>query len=403
MSTNRSTDTIKAASSPPSAVPLEIEADDDRWGARRWALCLRIAANLAAASIAWAVGGCSSIGPATVPRDRADYSTAISDSWKQQTLLNIVRVRYGDFPIFMEVAQVISGYAVTTSATAGLSAANFTSSSVGGPAAVGGSAAVGATYLDRPTIVYAPLTGTDFIKTLMSPVPPSAVLFLLQSGYAATVVLPLTVDSINGVANESRRAGLSRPVSPEFVRLTQLLYELQQANALQIRIDRGKDKTETSVIGFPPVNVAPVVALKIAEVGRILHITNLGQTHQVLYGGWSGKGDEIAMTTRSMLQLMQEIGILAQIPEADIAGGKATPGASSIPSSTTERLPLLNIESGSAPPAEAYAAVRYKGHWFWIADNDVRSKSIFTGVMLLFSISDVGVRTPPPVVTIPAQ
>src|SRR6476661_315935 len=155
----------------------------------------RIRASLAAALIASATGACSSIGPATVPRDRADYSTAISDSWKQQTLLNIVRVRYGDFPIFMEVAQVISGYAVTTTAGASFGAANFTSSSVGGPAAIGGSAAIGAAYLDRPTIVYAPLTGTDFIKTLMSPVPPAAVLFLLQAGYPATVVLPLTIDS----------------------------------------------------------------------------------------------------------------------------------------------------------------------------------------------------------------
>lgn len=44
-----------------------------------------------------------------------------------------------------------------------------------------------------------------------------------------------------------------------------------------------------------------------------------------------------------------------------------------------------------------------KGRWFWIPDNDIRSKSLFTGVMLLFSISDVGVHTPAPVVTIPAQ
>ncbi len=34
--------------------------------------------------------GCTNIGPKTVPRDRFDYNTAISDSWKEQTLLNMV-------------------------------------------------------------------------------------------------------------------------------------------------------------------------------------------------------------------------------------------------------------------------------------------------------------------------
>ena len=36
------------------------------------------------------LGGCASIGPATVARDRFDYITAISDSWKAQMLLNVV-------------------------------------------------------------------------------------------------------------------------------------------------------------------------------------------------------------------------------------------------------------------------------------------------------------------------
>ncbi len=87
----------------------------------------------------------------------------------------------------------------------------------------------------------------------------------------------------------------------------------------------------------------PDVAAKIAEMRRILHLTGSGQSLQVRYGGWSGKGDEIAMTTRSMLQVMLELGILAQVPEADIAGGKATPAqaasrrplASDHPSSTS--------------------------------------------------------------------
>ena len=45
------------------------------------------------ASIVLPSGACSSIGPPTVTRDRSDYGVAIGDSWKQQTLLNIVKLR----------------------------------------------------------------------------------------------------------------------------------------------------------------------------------------------------------------------------------------------------------------------------------------------------------------------
>ena len=154
----------------------------------------RISAILATALVASTAGACSSIGPTTVARDRSDYGAAIGNSWKQQTLLNIVKLRYGDFPVFMEIAQVIAGYQLQTTVGAGVSAQNYTMSSVGGPVAVAGSAAAAATYIDRPTVIYAPLTGNDFIKKLMTPIPPAAVLFLLQSGYSAVLVMQIAVE-----------------------------------------------------------------------------------------------------------------------------------------------------------------------------------------------------------------
>ena len=77
---------------------------------------LRIVTVLLLSSI---ISGCGSIGPNTVYRDRFDYITAISESWKQQTLLNIVKLRYADVPVFMEVGQVISGYELETTISAG--------------------------------------------------------------------------------------------------------------------------------------------------------------------------------------------------------------------------------------------------------------------------------------------
>ena len=66
--------------------------------------------RLAAVVLAGLVAACTGIGPGTVPHDRIDYGSAIGNSWKEQTLLNIVKLRYADMPIFLDVSQVIAGY-----------------------------------------------------------------------------------------------------------------------------------------------------------------------------------------------------------------------------------------------------------------------------------------------------
>jgi hypothetical protein len=140
--------------------------------------------RLAPVVISLLLATCSSIGPATVPYDRIDYGTAIGNSWKEQTLLNIVKLRYSDMPVFLEVAQVIAGYQLQGTLGTSFTAGNFNAAVIG-PFTATGSATAAGTYTDRPTVIYQPLTGVDFLKRLMTPIPPSSVLFMLQSGYAA--------------------------------------------------------------------------------------------------------------------------------------------------------------------------------------------------------------------------
>ena len=81
--------------------------------------------RLVAGSLSLSLAACSSIGPTTVPQDRIDYATSIGNSWKDQTLLNIVKLRYGDLPIFLEITQVIAGYQVQTTIGASFSGREF--------------------------------------------------------------------------------------------------------------------------------------------------------------------------------------------------------------------------------------------------------------------------------------
>jgi len=118
--------------------------------------------------------GCTSIGPATVPRDRFDYTSAVAESWQRQLLLNMVKIRYGDTPMFVDVGQIVSGY--TLQSTVSVSG-NLYNTQGFSPGTTVGSVGAGAQgqFTDRPTITYTPLTGEQFARQLLSPIPPAAV------------------------------------------------------------------------------------------------------------------------------------------------------------------------------------------------------------------------------------
>jgi len=357
-----------------------------------------MAGRLAAAVLAALVAACAGIGPGTVPHDRIDYGSAIGDSWKEQTLLNIVKLRYADMPIFLEVSQVIAGYQLPSAVTGSVTLGNFTANLIDRLTAAGTATAAG-TYTDRPTVVYSPLTGVDFLKRLMTPVPPSAVLFLLQSGYVADRVMPIMLNSINGLNNQSNR--LRRPADPEFTRLVELIREGQLAAAIQIRVERPKEGAESSVLIFGP-SKDPQLAARGKEIKSLLGIKPDLREVRVNYGGYSGRDDEIDMMTRSMLQIMLEFAAVIQVPEADVVEGKAGPGFVDTQSAALNG-PPLRVQVTDAPPRDAYVSAQYDKRWFWIADNDIQSKYTFATIMLLFSIAETGVRGSAPIVTIPAN
>ena len=173
--------------------------------------------------------GCGSIGPGTVNRDRFDYTRAIAESWKTQMLVNIVKLRYNDTPVFLDVPSVISQYAIQGKIDLG---AGWNTALGGGDTQTLG---VEGLYAERPTITYAPLSGEKFTKSLLTPIPPASLVFLIQSGWPVKTMFELCVKSVNDLDNRSTSPAFARSLDPEFQRLVERMARIQRAGAVGAR------------------------------------------------------------------------------------------------------------------------------------------------------------------------
>jgi hypothetical protein len=343
-----------------------------------------------------ALTGCHSIGPRSVATDRFDYSSAIADSWKQQTLLNIVKIRYLDLPVFVDVASIVAGYSLQTGISVGGTLS--TDKAIQGNFFNSSGQAI---YTDRPTITYTPMTGQKFLRGLITPIEPKNIFFMLQSGYAADFVLGLTVESLNGVRNRSTTAGTVRNADPEFVRALQLMREMQMVGAVGMRVEESKDQAATAVMFFRQDNLPPELLEKSHEIRRLLKLPEDQMKFTLVYSPVAGPGDELAVGSRSMLQIMSAMASYTEVPESDLKEGRATP--SMLPADRVGNSDPVRIKCNKDKPANAFAVVQYRDQWFWVDDRDWRSKRAFTAIMFLFTMVETGASEKLPLITIPAQ
>jgi hypothetical protein len=344
---------------------------------------------LVAAVLAFVLAACANVPPQAIAVDRLDIGEAVAGSWKRQTLLNVVRLRYGDAPMFMDVASIINSYSVTRKAGASAQLPSRDDPNVLGLNAEG-------TWSNTPTVTYQPLVGSRFTTSLLQPIPPTAILRLTQSGWSAVLVFRTVLRSINGLRNAS--AGM--PADPRFRELLAAVDRIQQAGGFDMRLQPRPDGTATVLV--LPDATREDAALEAArrQLVALLGVREDATELDVVYGRSPRSRDEIAMITRSMLEIMIELGFSIDLPAADAASGSTLPGRGH---GTDAADQPVHIRSGTEAPADAYAAVKYRDHWFWIDGSDIGSKSAFTFMLILFSLAETGQSASTPLVTVPSR
>jgi hypothetical protein len=191
--------------------------------------------------------GCGTIGPGSVTRDRFEYTSAVAESWKTQMLLNLVKLRYGDTPVFLDIGQIVSGYTVQSTFSASGNIFNFARGLI--PTDPLSSIGLGAQgqFTDRPTISYSPLLGERFGRAMMAPIPPPTIMSLTQAGNPVDMAFRLTVHAVNGIKNRYGGQLRARPADPEFYPLLERLRRIQDAGAIGMRLRR-TDREEATVV-----------------------------------------------------------------------------------------------------------------------------------------------------------
>jgi len=338
--------------------------------------------------------GCSGIGPSTVPRDRFDYTAAISDSWKNQMLFNMVKIRYGDAPVFLDVSSVISQYQLAGALNLGATI-NYP------PTSTSGSLGWAGTYVERPTITYTPIMGDKFARSLMSPVPPPAILSLMQAGYPVDLVFRLLVQEINGVRNRFGGEARARSADPEFYSLIEKLRQIQSSGAIGMRFTR-KEKEEATFMVIRGERDPAIEALS-AEVRKILGLAPHAKEVNVVYGAVSRDDKEIAILTRSILEVLIDISADIEVPAAHVEEKRVNPTHVEEAIKDGKIFPLIRIHSSSEKHKDAFVSIQYRDTYFWIDDRDLMSKKIFSFLMFVFTLVETGEKGTAPIVTVPTN
>jgi len=252
-------------------------------------------------------------------------------------LLNLVKLRYGDAPVFLDVASIITQYQVQGSVS--LSGSWFNNPSLYPAQVLGGAG----TYSDRPTVTYSPLVGERFARSLMTPIPPSAIISLMQAGYPADLVLRLTVHSINGLQNHYGGQARAKEADPGFYRLIELLRQQQRSNAIGMRLAKMDDRQASLLIIRGHTDEESKARSE--EIRKLLGLNPTVTELRVAYGSVAKDDQEIAILSRSMLDVLIDLASYIEVPAKHVEEKRVNP---TLPAGTYggKRVPpLLTIHS----------------------------------------------------------
>jgi hypothetical protein len=295
--------------------------------------------------------GCSAAAKA-VRTNYAGFNETIQYNNSQQMLLNLVRLKYRDTPLFLKVGALSTSYSMGGSVE--LSAGRVSNHSLLG-AEMGGSFSV------QPTITYTPLEGETYVKQVLTEVDTTTFALLFRSGWPMRTLSHIMLESIGDYMNNA-----DEPSYPQFNVMVEVLHQARKEGRLELVKD--DDRVGIEIL---------------TDRTELLSEERTGEMRRLFM-----PVEDFQL--RSFLDIMFFLGKNTEVPESQ--QDQVKPGNVN---------GWMNIRSSPGRPSDALVWVKYNGYYFSIARNDIRSKDSFALLKLLFQLQAGDVETIAPILTLP--
>ncbi len=373
------------------------------------------------------------------------YNEVFRSTNSEQLLMNIVRLRYAESPVFVDLPNITSQFEVS-------GRGNFLGgygNQNPGPSSLG----FGELDLrDTPTLSYHPREGREIAKALLTPIS-TDLLSVVNGGANVEQLLLLTINDINDVPNAPRATTITPQVpdhNNDFVRGIRLLAAVRDRDGTELAVGTTEEPDASDPVPAALLKGADLIAAakegyafrsagddsvalrkrerdlylmvrpnvagsdEMREIAQIFGL-NPGLDHYRVKSELDeeaiqqhrlnplGSGT-IYLNMRSVLQIMTFLSKGVCVPEEHVRTGIA-------PNTIEPDGRVFNwtqvtagnflVHADRRRPKNAEVAVRYRGYWFYIASNDVRSRASLSILSMLLALQDSDTKSTGPLLTLP--
>ena len=352
------------------------------------------------------ISGCAAQGAKRVPADRFDYNGAIAQSTREQMLLNIVRSRYLEVPVFLTVSSVLTQYEYDRSV--GLTGIlEFGSGTT--------DRAIGDTNLrfsERPTITYLPVEGQEFSAQLLSDIPSEIIFAAAQAGWSVDVFMRIGIQRLGAVENmsfgeipASGDSGSKIQVESDlkklkrFKRMIDLIFILSDREVIEVQEikENGKDERYLMIAEEVAEDMRPMLA----ELRQLIGLSNRNR-FRITGRVTNIKDDEISIQTRSVMAMMEFMARGVEVPREHLEDGWVIDyGLQNTEGELARELVPFKMHSSKNRPENVFAAVRFRDYWYYVDHADITSKRALSLIIVLFRLQAPTPSGAAPILTLP--